>query len=146
MHRESLPGCGLYMVHTKKCNSKYSWKICMDHIAVMELLAIIAEKNPFTYYEQYLFHLSISHIQKCHSNISKIALVAIFLPIWSISSVRASVSSLTEPFMGPSHEYKVRIRDYHFTNQIAYSLFQAGSSLLHWYTVFIPDQNSKSYL
>ena len=61
----------------KKCNSKHSWKICMDHIAVMELLAIIAEKNPFTYYEQYLFHLSISHIQKCHSNISKIALVAI---------------------------------------------------------------------
>ena len=47
-------------------------------------------------------------------------------------------SPLTEPFMGPSHEYKVRIRDYHFTTHIAYySFFQAGSSLLHRYTVFI---------
>ena len=47
-------------------------------------------------------------------------------------------SLLTEPFMGPSHEYKVRIRDYHFTTHIAYySFFQAGSSLLHRYTVFI---------
>ena len=47
-------------------------------------------------------------------------------------------SPLTEPFMGPSHEYKVRIRDYHFTTHIAYySFFQAGSSLLHSYTVFI---------
>ncbi len=72
----------------KKCNSKHSWKICMDHIAVMELLAIIAEKNPFTYYEQYLFHLSISHIQKCHSNISKIALVAIFMNFPGVNNWR----------------------------------------------------------
>ena len=49
-------------------------------------------------------------------------------------------SPLTEPFMGPSHEYKVRIRDYHFTTHIAYySFFQAGSSLLHRYTVFIAN-------
>ena len=60
-----------------------------------------------------------------------------FLPIWSISSVRVSVPLNREPFMGPSHEYKVRIRDYHFTTHIAYSFFQAGSSLLHRYTVFI---------
>ena len=69
------------------------------------------------------FWAFLDQLDRCAKG-ATIALGAIFLPIWSILSVRVSVLSLTEPFMGPSHEYKVRIRDYHFTTHIAGSTFR----------------------
>ena len=78
------------------------------------------------------FWAFLDHLDRCATG-ATIALGAIFLPIWSISSVRSSVSSLTEPFMGPSHEYKVRIRDYHFTNHIVQAALLGSFSFLHRY-------------
>ena len=64
---------------SESCSSRNSWEICMEHISAMELLAKIAERRIFSDHDQNLFHLSISHTRKCHSNVSKLAQVAILM-------------------------------------------------------------------
>ena len=64
----------------RMCDRTYSWEICMEHISVMELLAKIAEANSADPVSQkFLFNLSITHTEKCQSNISLFAQVATYM-------------------------------------------------------------------
>ena len=64
---------------SESCSSRNPWEICMEHISAMELLAKIASSRASSDHDQNLFHLSISHTKKCHSNVSKLAQVAILM-------------------------------------------------------------------
>ena len=97
----------------------------------MELLAIIAERNPFTDYEQYLFLLAISHIGKCDSNVSKIALVAILMNFPGVNNWRNEIERKND-YLEASRLLEW-LYDQNYWNQgafLAYHLLEMAQHLL----------------